>query len=146
VDAVLMLKQDRHEIELLFDQYERARVDEQLRLMERICFELEAHIRVEEEMFYPAVRAVLGQDGVELVQEGLADHARVSRLIDEIRGLSVDDSSVGRKFAMLVEEVRYNWDEEESEMFPLVRANMEPQLGLLGEAMEQQRHLFDVSR
>jgi hypothetical protein len=41
-----------------------------------------------------------------------------------------------------MEDVLHHFDEEESEMFPLVRVNMEPQLGLLGEALEQQRRLF----
>jgi hemerythrin superfamily protein len=145
VDAVRMLEQDHHQIELLFDQYDRAGPDEQPHLVERICLELDAHTRVEEEMFYPAVRAALGQDGVELVEEALSDHARATRLIQEIRDLRVSDPSVSPKFAMLMEIARQHVDEEESEMFPLVRANMEPQLGLLGEALEQQRRLFDAS-
>ncbi|HEX3244585.1 MAG TPA: hemerythrin domain-containing protein [Chloroflexota bacterium] len=144
MDAVRVLEQDHHEIEMLFDQYERAGVEEQPRLIERVCFQLEAHTRAEEETFYPAVRSALGQDGVELVEEALAEHTRVARLIQEIRAFRPGDELMERKFAVLMDEVRYHVDEEESEMFPLVRANMEPQLGLLGEALEQRHQISGI--
>jgi hemerythrin superfamily protein len=137
-----MLEQDHHEIEMLFDQYERAGEGDQARLIERMCFEIEAHARIEEEMFYPAVRSALGQDGVELVDEALVEHRRLERHMDSIRSMHTGDSAVSSRAALLMEDFRHHVDEEESEMFPLVRASMEPQLGLLGEALEQQRHLL----
>jgi hemerythrin-like domain-containing protein len=145
VDAVRVLEQDHHEIELLFDQYERAGDDERARLINRICREIEAHTRLEEEMFYPAVRSSLGQDGVELVDEALGEHRRLERHISGIRSMQTDDSANRSMLALLMDGFRHHVDEEESEMFPLVRASMEPQLGLLGEALEQQRRLFAQS-
>jgi hemerythrin superfamily protein len=146
MDAVRMLEQDHHEIEMLFAQYERANDDERAKLIEPICREIEAHTRVEEEMFYPEVRVTLGQEGVELVDEARDEHERVTRQIREIRSMEEGDPTRTLRFAVAIGDVRHHVDQEESEMFPLVRVNMEPQLGVLGEAMLQQRQLFEVSR
>jgi hemerythrin superfamily protein len=146
MDAVLMLERDHHEIELLFDQYDRAADDERMPLMERICLEIETHSKVEEAMFYPAVRAALGEDGVELVDEALEDHQRIARHLDQIRSMQPEDPALASCVVLLMEDVRHHVDEEESEMFPLVRANMDPPLGMLGEALEQQRHLLETAR
>jgi len=140
-----MLEQDHHEIELLFDQYDRAGEDERARLIERACYEIEAHTRASQETFYPAVRAAMGDDGAELVEDALIGNTRVSRLIKEIRGMHANDPSVEAKFAVLMELARQHVDEEEVEMFPLVKTNMDSQLGLLGDALEQQKHLFEMS-
>ena len=144
MDAVRMLEQDHHEIEMLFDQFELANDDERAKLIEPICREIEAHTRVEEEMFYPEVRVTLGQDGVELVDDARDEHERVIRQIREIRSMPEGDPARALRFARVIEDVRYHLDQEESEMFPLVRVNMEPQLGVLGEAMLQQRQIFEV--
>src|SRR5688572_13640774 len=110
-----MLEQDHHEIEMLFDQYERAGEGDQARMIERICFEIEAHARIEEEMFYPAVRSALGQDGVELVDEALVEHRRLERHMDSIRSMHTGDSAVSSRAALLMEDFRHHVDEEESE-------------------------------
>jgi iron-sulfur cluster repair protein YtfE (RIC family) len=144
MDAVRMLEQDHHEIEMLFDQFERANDDERAKLIEPICREIEAHTRVEEEMFYPQVRVTLGQDGIELIDEARDEHERVTRQIREIRSMPEGDPARVLRFALVIEDIRYHLDQEESEMFPLVRVNMEPQLGVLGEAMLQQRQIFEV--
>lgn len=140
-----MLEQDHHEIEMLFDQYDRAADDEKPLLIDRICYEIEAHACVELGMFYPAVRSALGPDGAELVAEALVEHHRVARDIESIRATRRDDSVIEQKFALLMENVRYHVDEQETEMFPLVRANMASQLGALGEALDQQRHLLEMA-
>ena len=146
MDAVRMLEQDHHEIEMLLDQFERANDDERAKLIEPICREIEAHTRVEEEMFYPEVRVTLGQDGIELIDEARDEHERVTRQIREIRSIPEGDPARALRFALVIEDVRHHVDQEESEMFPLVRVNMEPQLGVLGEAMLQQRQIFEVRR
>jgi iron-sulfur cluster repair protein YtfE (RIC family) len=146
MDAVRMLEQDHHEMEMLFDQYEGASDAQRSKLIEPICREIETHFRVEEELFYPEVRVALGHDGVELVDEARGEHERVSRRIREIRFMHENDPSRASRFALVMEDVRYHVDKEESELFPRVRVNMEPQLGVLGEAMMQQRQMLEVGR
>lgn len=139
MDAIRLLEQDHHEVEQLFDQYDRANDREKQPIVQRICMELEAHTQIEQEIFYPAVRSGLGQDGEELVAEGLAEHQHVTQLIQQIRGMSPADQAIPPKLMVLMEDVRHHVDEEESEMFPLVQSSMTSDIDQLGQQMEQRK-------
>ncbi len=62
-EATALLSQDHREVRALFAQYERSAqggpgASDRRGLAERICLMLEAHTRLEEELFYPEAREV----------------------------------------------------------------------------------------
>jgi len=90
-------------------------------LVERICDDLELHTRVEEELFYPSVREVIGYP--DLMDEAAVEHDSAKALIDQLRGMKPGDDRYDATVAVLGEYVRHHVREEQDVMFPKVRAS-----------------------
>jgi len=137
VDAVKLLKQDHDRVKELFARYEhtgeRAHKTRQ-RIVEEVLRELEAHSRLEQEIFYPAVEAI-DEELHEMVAEGVQEHHVVDVLGQEIRKLAPDSEEYAAKFQVLQENVEHHIDEEEQEMFPRVQKKLGDRLDELGERM-----------
>jgi hemerythrin superfamily protein len=122
-----MLKADHDHVKELFREFselgDRAHKSKQ-RLAEQIFQELEVHSRLEEEIFYPAVREAAEEETREVVAEGIEEHHVVDVLIEEIRGLSPEDEAFDAKMKVLSENVEHHIEEEEGEMFPGARKNL----------------------
>ena len=136
-DAITLLKQDHQEVKQLFTRFERANGEsEKERLAEKICNELKLHTRLEEEMFYPAVREAIRD--ADLVNEAEVEHASAKDLINQIEAASPSDERYDALVTVLAEYVRHHIKEEENEMFPKVRRS---QLDLvqLGETLRERK-------
>jgi hemerythrin-like domain-containing protein len=134
-DAISLLKEDHQEVKALFSRFERANASsEKERLAEKICNDLKLHTRIEEEMFYPAVRQALSDP--ELVNEAEVEHASAKDLINQVEATSPSDERYDALVKVLAEYVRHHIKEEEGEMFPKVRRS-ELDLAELGERMRQ---------
>jgi len=116
-DAIALLKADHQAVTELFAEYEKARTKAQKRaLVTKICTELTAHAQIEEEIFYPAVKAAL-HDKL-LVPEASVEHAGIKHLIAEIEGMEPDGELFDAKVKVLSEYVKHHVKEEQNEMFP----------------------------
>ena len=119
-DAIAMLKADHRRVRQLCEQFGHAAEagDDARRrgLAERICQELEVHAQLEEELFYPAVRAAVDDD--DLMDEAQVEHQTAKDLIRQIRAMSPDDALHDAKVKVLGEYVDHHVGEEEDEMFP----------------------------
>jgi len=121
-DAIALLKADHEAVSQLFDEYEKTRsVLNKKSLVAEICSALSVHARIEEEIFYPAVKAVL-KDKV-LVPEATVEHAGVKGLISQLQGLEPDGEMYDAKVKVLSEYVKHHVKEEQNEMFPKVKAS-----------------------
>jgi hemerythrin-like domain-containing protein len=119
-DALALLKDDHREVESLFSRFEKARGEaEKGRLGEKICNELDVHARIEEQLFYPAVREAIADD--ELMNEAEVEHASAKDLIGQIQASSPSDERYDALVKVLAEYVRHHVKEEEREMFPKAR-------------------------
>jgi len=122
--AVEVLKQDHDEVEKLFDQYEDAKDESNAELKAQIvaavCRALTIHARIEEEIFYPAMRRG-EEEADDLVDEAAVEHQTVKALVAELEGASPDDDLYDAKVKVLSEYVKHHVKEEEGEMFPLAR-------------------------
>jgi hemerythrin superfamily protein len=121
MNIIDMLKADHRKVQELFHQYEAAggrSTQQQRGIAEQIFTELEVHSTLEEEIFYPAVRTKLDQEGQELVDDSLEDHQTVKALITELRALNPNDEQFATKLEELRENVEEHVGEEEDEMFP----------------------------
>ena len=140
MDAVKLLKDDHEKVKGLFRQFEKARSrDKKQQLADEIMMELEVHSKVEEEIFYPAVREKGGGDQQEIVAEAIEEHHVVDVLIQEIRGLEPSDERFEAKMTVLIENVEHHIEEEESEMLPDAKKKLGKDVEALGDQMEQRK-------
>ena len=143
MDAIELLKKDHDEVRALFEQFRQAGEaedsDRMRELQEQIFEELEKHTRIEEDIFYPAVRAADEEELGDTVAEGVQEHHVVKVLMREIEDVSGDDTFQA-KMKVLMENVEHHADEEEEEMFPDVRQQFDQaRLEELGQEMEAAR-------
>ena len=140
MDAIELLTADHDEVRGLFEQFRQAMeaedMDRMKDLQRQIFAELETHTRIEEEIFYPAVRDADEEELGEEVDEGVQEHHVVKVLMREIEEVSGDDTFQA-KMKVLMENVEHHADEEEEEMFPDVREQFDQaRLDELGAEME----------
>ena len=125
-DAIDLLTSDHDVVRELFEEFRAAKEGDrgELRpLQARIFEELETHTRIEEEIFYPAVRDLDVDELREAVDESIQEHHVVKVLMREIADITGEDVFVA-KMTVLIENVEHHADEEESDMFPQVRSHM----------------------
>jgi hypothetical protein len=120
VDVFALLKAGHKKVKGLFNQFRKAKkqgVDEEAKaaLVAQICMELRVHTQIEEEIFYPAVRAQV--EDKDLMDAALVEHAGAKDLIAQLEGMSPGDDLYDAKVVVLGEEVDHHVKEEEGPMF-----------------------------
>jgi hemerythrin superfamily protein len=121
-DAIELLKRDHADVKKAFKQFEKAKYKDPNACKEfiaSICRDIEMHAAVEEEIFYPAVRAKIKDD--DLMNEAQVEHNSAKQLIAEIEKLAGDDPMLKASATVLSEYVNHHVKEEEREMFPKVK-------------------------
>jgi len=121
--AVEVLKRDHDEVERLFDQFEDAKDESNTELKAQvvaaICSALAIHARIEEEIFYPAMRR--DDDAQALVDEAAVEHRTIKDLVTELAAAAPDEALYDARVKVLSEYVKHHVKEEEGELFPLAR-------------------------
>ena len=124
MDALQVLKADHDVVRDLFEQFKKAKENEEtarLGELQRTIFrELEVHTGIEEDVFYPEAKEV-GEEAEELVAEGVEEHHVVKVLMEEISQLEPSDEAFVAKMTVLIENVEHHAEEEEEELFPQLR-------------------------
>jgi hemerythrin superfamily protein len=146
-DAIDVLKHDHDEAERMFKASDEARdagdPERKAAVATRVCHALAVHARIEEELFYPALRAA-DEDAAILLNEAAVEHATVKNLVDALEGNAPDDPLYDATMHVLAEYVKHHVREEEGEIFPLAReAGLD--LAALGAAMLERRHEVDAA-
>ena len=115
-NAIDLLKADHYNVKELFEQFEKSENGQARRkIVKQALTELKLHAAVEEEIFYPAVRAHVGKD---LLNEADEEHHVAKLLIAELEDLQGHGDHFNAKFKVLAESVRHHIKEEENEMLP----------------------------
>ena len=121
-DATALLRADHAAVIDLFADYEKTRSDTKKKaLVAEICTALSAHAQIEEEIFYPAVKAAL-KDKL-LVPEATVEHGGVKDLIAQLEGVEPDGEMYDAKARVLSEHVKHHVKEEQNDMFSKVKAS-----------------------
>lgn len=94
-------------------------------LIRQLCDELEIHTTIEEEIFYPAVRAAFKETDDSLVDHAEHEHAQAKALIAELRGMGPDDARADAVLRQLREAVEHHVRDEEERMFTLARPQVD---------------------
>ncbi|MDQ3032759.1 MAG: hemerythrin domain-containing protein [Myxococcota bacterium] len=117
-----LLTRQHREVEQLFARMEKGTGD-RLELLRDLASKLAAHMRIEEEIFYPRAKELLEDK----VLEGLEEHTLAAFALKRLAEVGVDHPSFEAKLKALKELVQHHVDEEESEMFPRIARAMDRQ-------------------
>lgn len=138
MDAITLLKEDHRTVEGLFKRFEKAgdkAYTEKRAVVDRIREELSKHAAVEEQLFYPVVRATVPETE-DIALESLEEHHIVKWVLSELDAMAPEDERFDAKVTVLIENVRHHVKEEEQEFFPMVRDELgRNALADLGDAM-----------
>lgn len=123
-DAITLLTEDHKNVKRMFMAFEKlsksaAKEVEKRTLVQKICVELIVHTKIEEEIFYPAVRAAIDDDA--LMDEADVEHAGAKDLIKQLLDMKPGDDHYDAKVTVLGENIDHHVKEEQDEMFPKVR-------------------------
>jgi len=140
MNALDILKQDHDKVKELFSVWDTLSVDgaRKNEIAQTVLGELELHSRIEEDIFYPAMRARSGRDGKELVKHSVSEHHEIDDLIAELRATDPSDPDFDDKFQELMEDVEQHIDEEETEMFPKAQI-LGKELEALGRQIQEEK-------
>lgn len=111
---IVLIKEDHQTFRELFDRVESAEGDALIGLSGEIGAQLVAHMTIEEEILYPALKEVIN---VEEVDEGIVEHQVARNLILDITRMTGREEMFKSKVHVLGEETMHHIDEEDSKLF-----------------------------
>ena len=119
-DAIDLLDADHLEVHGLFQSYRElvrtgAPALQRRALAEEICMELTIHAKVEEELFYPAVREALQDD--ELLDDAEGEHGSQRELMAQILATAAEDELYDARVAVLSDYVERHVRNEREQVF-----------------------------
>jgi len=140
MDAIALLKEDHDEAKKLMTELEETTergVKTREQKWTKLLKELTIHENIEEEIFYPALHEVDDKELKDIVLEALEEHHLVDDIVEQLKDTPFDDEHWAAKFKVTKENVEHHIEEEETEMFKLVRKNFsKDELEELGSRME----------
>lgn len=101
------------------------------------CLALDVHAQLEEEIFYPALRANAA-DG-EVLAKSVPEHDRMRQRIGELRDLRAGDPAFDNTFLELMRDVIHHVADEETVLLPAAERQLADELDELGARMTKRR-------
>ncbi|QRP50951.1 hemerythrin domain-containing protein [Amycolatopsis sp. FDAARGOS 1241] len=132
-DLITVITEDHRAVEAVFAELESGtdwahRKD----LTDHVIAELVRHSVAEEQFMYPAARKYL-ENGDELADKELQEHAEAEQVMKELEGLQPDDSQFDELLDRLIRDIRHHIEDEEKVLLPKLRAACSvEELGRLG--------------
>jgi hemerythrin-like domain-containing protein len=143
-DACDLLDADHRNVKKMFKAYEeltdsrgRNSAQKKMELAQQICMELTVHARIEEEIFYPALRDAIKD--TDLLDEATVEHQSAKDLIAQIESGSEADDMFDAKVKVLGEYVDHHIKEEKNEIFPKARAARKLDLMAMRDELETRK-------
>ena len=118
-EATNLLKTQHKKVEGILKKLESGRADAPP-LLEELQRDLAAHMQIEQDIFYPAVRQV-DQD---LVLESFEEHSLAEFALKRLLATDPDDPTFTAKVTTLKELIMHHVEEEEGELFPKVEKKL----------------------
>ncbi len=140
MDAIKLIEKQHDEIDQLFEELKEAKSDEDKRkLFAQVADSLAAHMAMEEEVFYPAVKA---RSIEPLLLEATEEHLAIRRVLNDLLDTQPSDPRFAAKLSVVREQHEHHAnEEEEKDLHPLVRKMFEKDE--LEELGQQMRAMFD---
>ena len=133
-----MIRMDHTHASTLFHKYETDLPAERKQaIVEAVCLALEIHAQLEEEIFYPALREVAGDN--EALQKAEPEHQEMKRLIGTLRSMAPTDSEYDLRVQELARNVLHHVADEETMLLPAAELLLKDRLSELGAQMTKRR-------
>lgn len=132
-----MIRLDHTHVMATFHQFE-ADTDPGIKrgLVNTACLALEVHAQLEEEIFYPALRAV---ESNAVLDKAVPEHNEMKALIAKLREMEPTDEGYDATFMELMRDVLHHVADEETVLLPEAERLLADQLGDLGAQMTKRR-------
>jgi hypothetical protein len=136
MDALKLMREDHDKLKKLLERAEHAQAEgNRENLLDKIRAELKPHERMEEEVFYPALKD--HKKAKDIVLEGYQEHHVADVVFAELEETPVGSDIWKAKMKVLKEGLEHHIEEEEGEMFKKARAVFDKsELDELGERMQ----------
>jgi hemerythrin-like domain-containing protein len=119
LNAVDLLSQQHREVEKLFAAFEKAEdAEDKEALFEEIADKLAVHTKIEEQIFYPAVREKKTED---MVMEAFVEHTSAKRLLADLMESDPSEGAFDAQMKVLKEQIEHHVEEEEGQLFPAAK-------------------------
>ena len=143
MNAVELLKEDHDRVATLFEKVKANEDGDNTEVFKKIKAELDVHAHIEEAIFYPRLLEEGDEELKDIVKEGIEEHRQVKMFLRELDGLAADSAKFKPKMKVLMEDVEHHVQEEEGEMFLMVKKQFdESALDEMGAEMEEEKESF----
>jgi hemerythrin superfamily protein len=138
-----MIRMDHTHVLALFHRYKAdTPARKKQALVRNACLALEIHAQLEEEIFYPALQAVMAGDDV--LEKSKPEHDEMRSRIRELRARAAadtlgDGTTFDDLFLQLMRIVIHHVADEETRLLPAAERLLPEQLGALGLEMTKRR-------
>lgn len=105
-------------------------------LAQEICDNLKIHATLEEEIFYPTLRELGGEEGRQFVSQAIEEHQDIKDHIETVMHTDAENGEFQKNIEALQERV-ISHAEKEEEIFPLAKERLP--LGELAARMDMRR-------
>lgn len=130
-DVFQILRADHQEVSRLMDQIKQADGQQKQQLFSRLQEELNTHMNLEEQFFYPKLEEI--DDLADLVQDSYADHDDIRQILQQMSEQDFNSDEWQANCEALEDTKDDHVDVEEEEIFPqameLVDSNVLNQIG-----------------
>jgi hemerythrin-like domain-containing protein len=143
-NAISLLKEDHDKVKDLLTKLEDSStraVKTREELLEKIKMELKIHMRIEEDIFYPAFRqAAAKSEEKEMYHEAKEEHEVLDFELPRVEESETGSDEFSARAKVLKELVEHHVKEEEKEMFPMAKKLLsKEELEDLGEQMQAEK-------
>ncbi|MEP7214439.1 MAG: hemerythrin domain-containing protein [Acidobacteriota bacterium] len=146
MNALELLKEDHDRVDKLFQKVKATEDGEHGKLFEKIKEELDIHTHIEETIFYPVLIKEGYEELKDITLEGIEEHRQAKMFLRELANLKEDSEKFEPKLKVLMEDIEHHVQEEEGEMFPLIKEQFDAErLEELGTEMEDEKGNFAKS-
>lgn len=148
-NAITMLKSDHATLKRLLRELtetsDRA-LKQRESLVSQIERELKTHAQIEEEVFYPAFKAVSkNTDAEDMFYEAAEEHHVADMILPALKAANPKSHEFKAKAKVLKDVIEHHIKEEETQMFVVARQLfMEEQLREIGDMMQERRDTIEA--
>jgi iron-sulfur cluster repair protein YtfE (RIC family) len=141
-----LLRNEHTRLTDMFAQYQATGGADAQLISEVLLTELAIHNQLEQDIFYPVVRVVAGEDGAEFLAQSHIDHDVVERLVSDLRALDPAGPEHEEKMHSLIAGMSAHIEQEETMLFPLAEERLGDELVKLGRDMQDLRNQITLGR
>lgn len=125
-NPISLIKSDHRKIIELFDTYKSLDAYEaKEEIANQVIKQLVVHAKMEEKLFYPHIKELLGNNSPKIVEDALAEHHAAKVLLMELRIMNIKNPKYDSMMQVLEDSVIHHIETEEATILPFANDVME---------------------